>query len=259
MRRAQFRWEMLVKCGDPAVAAVGAMYSTETTRNGWFGMPDNIAFDSQGRLWIATDGNSKKGDRPRRRTLGGRDRRAAARHVAAFLPRAGRRRNVRPVLHARRRDAVRRRPASGRGRIRGASLDLRGAGHALARLQAGHAAAAVGGRDHQARRRQDRVVKRAPDPLTVSRRCHGTAVVGTAVNSQCRRFEVPTAVAANSTRNFKSKSGTGIIELIVPLCFRSSCENLLRHIHELRKRGTRFLQSLPGGCRAGHTHAGTRL
>jgi secreted PhoX family phosphatase len=57
---AQFRWEILLKCGDPTVASVGAMYSTETTRNGWFGMPDNIAFDNQGRLWIATDGNSNK-------------------------------------------------------------------------------------------------------------------------------------------------------------------------------------------------------
>src|SRR2546427_10718710 len=40
---------------------------------------------------------------------------------------------------------------------------------------------------------------------------------------QCRRFEVPTAVAAGSFRNFKSKSGTRIINLLVPLCFRSSC------------------------------------
>jgi uncharacterized protein len=55
---ARFRWEILLKCGDPAIAAVGATFSTATTRNGWFGMPDNIAFDSQGRMWIATDGNS---------------------------------------------------------------------------------------------------------------------------------------------------------------------------------------------------------
>jgi secreted PhoX family phosphatase len=56
---AQFRWEMLVRCGDPAVAEVGATFSTGTSANGWFGMPDNVAFDSQGRLWIATDGNAK--------------------------------------------------------------------------------------------------------------------------------------------------------------------------------------------------------
>src|SRR5262245_12208066 len=41
---------------------------------------------------------------------------------------------------------------------------------------------------------------------------------------QCRRFEVPAPPAANSSRNFKSKSGTGIINLLVPLCFRSSCQ-----------------------------------
>ena len=56
----QFRWEILVRCGDPAIAAVGATFSTATTRNGWFGMPDNLAFDNQGRMWIATDGNTRK-------------------------------------------------------------------------------------------------------------------------------------------------------------------------------------------------------
>jgi uncharacterized protein len=55
-----FTWEVLVKCGDPSVASVGATFSSETTRNGWFGMPDNCAIDSQGRLWISTDGNNAK-------------------------------------------------------------------------------------------------------------------------------------------------------------------------------------------------------
>ncbi|PZX19843.1 hypothetical protein LX81_00306 [Palleronia aestuarii] len=51
-------WEILVQCGDPSIAEVGATFSTATTENGWFGMPDNCAVDSDGRLWISTDGNS---------------------------------------------------------------------------------------------------------------------------------------------------------------------------------------------------------
>ena len=52
------RWEILLQCGDPSVAEVGATFSTETTKNGWFGMPDNAAIDADGRLWVSTDGNS---------------------------------------------------------------------------------------------------------------------------------------------------------------------------------------------------------
>ncbi|MER2537203.1 MAG: PhoX family phosphatase [Rhizobiaceae bacterium] len=52
------KWEVLLKCGDPSVAEVGASFSTDTTKNGWFGMPDNCAVDSAGRLWVATDGNN---------------------------------------------------------------------------------------------------------------------------------------------------------------------------------------------------------
>ncbi|MBB4004240.1 PhoX family protein [Aurantimonas endophytica] len=53
-------WEILLQCGDPSVAEVGATFSTETTKNGWFGMPDNCAVDADGRLWVSTDGNSPK-------------------------------------------------------------------------------------------------------------------------------------------------------------------------------------------------------
>jgi uncharacterized protein len=53
-------WDVLLKCGDPSVADVGASFSTATTKNGWFGMPDNCAIDAEGRLWVATDGNNKK-------------------------------------------------------------------------------------------------------------------------------------------------------------------------------------------------------
>lgn len=54
----QFAWTVMLKCGDPSVAEVGATFSPETSENGWFGMPDNCVIDSEGRLWIATDGNN---------------------------------------------------------------------------------------------------------------------------------------------------------------------------------------------------------
>ena len=55
-----FAWDIMVKCGDPSVAEVGASFNPATSPNGWFGMPDNCAVDNQGRLWVTTDGNSYK-------------------------------------------------------------------------------------------------------------------------------------------------------------------------------------------------------
>ncbi|MEM7508638.1 MAG: PhoX family phosphatase [Pseudomonadota bacterium] len=48
-------WEILVKCGDPSIAEVGAAWNPETSESGWFGSPDNCAYDADGRLWISTD------------------------------------------------------------------------------------------------------------------------------------------------------------------------------------------------------------
>jgi uncharacterized protein len=56
---AEFTWEVLVRCGDPSIAAVGATFNPATTKDGWFGMPDNCAVDWMGRLWVTTDGNSE--------------------------------------------------------------------------------------------------------------------------------------------------------------------------------------------------------
>jgi secreted PhoX family phosphatase len=55
---ATFRWEILIRCGDPSVAEVGATFNPATSKDGWFGMPDNCVVDALGRLWVATDGNS---------------------------------------------------------------------------------------------------------------------------------------------------------------------------------------------------------
>lgn len=55
------RWEILVRCGDPSIAPVGALWNPLTTENGWFASPDNCAIDPQGRLWVSTDGNEDSG------------------------------------------------------------------------------------------------------------------------------------------------------------------------------------------------------
>ena len=54
----QGTWSILVLCGDPKIEEVGAMWNPETSDNGWFGSPDNCAFDNSGRLWISTDQGS---------------------------------------------------------------------------------------------------------------------------------------------------------------------------------------------------------
>lgn len=55
------RWDMLIQCGDPSNPDVGAIWNQATSANGWFGSPDNCAFDAAGRLWISTDGNQATG------------------------------------------------------------------------------------------------------------------------------------------------------------------------------------------------------
>ena len=54
-------WEILVRCGDPAIAEVGATWNPFTTENGWLASPDNCAIDARGRLWVSTDGNDDTG------------------------------------------------------------------------------------------------------------------------------------------------------------------------------------------------------
>jgi secreted PhoX family phosphatase len=51
----RYSWEILVKCGNPAIAEVGALWNPATSANGWFASPDNCAFDAAGNFWISTD------------------------------------------------------------------------------------------------------------------------------------------------------------------------------------------------------------
>ncbi|MEQ9519344.1 MAG: PhoX family phosphatase [Parvibaculum sp.] len=50
-----FTWDMLVVCGNPKDGTVAARWNADTSENGWFACPDNLAVDPQGRLWVATD------------------------------------------------------------------------------------------------------------------------------------------------------------------------------------------------------------
>jgi secreted PhoX family phosphatase len=61
-----FSWEILVRCGDPSIAEVGALWNPETSANGWFACPDNSAVDGQGRLWVATDQGEHCGEKAAR-------------------------------------------------------------------------------------------------------------------------------------------------------------------------------------------------
>ncbi|MFO1162875.1 MAG: PhoX family phosphatase [Reyranellaceae bacterium] len=52
---AEGTWSIFLLGGKPG-HDVGARYHRATSNNGWLSCPDNIAFDSKGRIWIATDG-----------------------------------------------------------------------------------------------------------------------------------------------------------------------------------------------------------
>ena len=156
---AQFRWEMLVRCGDPSVAD---------------GRRDVLDRHHQQRLVRHAGQLSRSTAR-----AGCGSRPTAIRRAAPAAPTACGASRPKAPGAAPRGISIRvpvgaelcgpcftpddetlfvavQHPG-GRG-VRRRAFDLRGALDALARLQARHAAAAVGGRHHQTRRRQDRDV-----------------------------------------------------------------------------------------------------
>jgi len=56
-----FKWSIFLLAGNNTKPEDATMYGEGTTENGWLGSPDNVAFDSKGRVWIATDGAPKAG------------------------------------------------------------------------------------------------------------------------------------------------------------------------------------------------------
>ena len=49
------RIQFPILCGKPDGSTAGVKYGEGTTPDGMFAAPDNVAFDNQGRMWIATD------------------------------------------------------------------------------------------------------------------------------------------------------------------------------------------------------------
>jgi secreted PhoX family phosphatase len=52
----EYTWDIFLLAGNPENEKDGAYYRGRPSTNGWLSCPDNLAFDYQGNLWIATDG-----------------------------------------------------------------------------------------------------------------------------------------------------------------------------------------------------------
>ena len=151
----RFRWEILLLGGDPKDPSHGAFYQGRTDVSP-VSVPDNFAFDDQGRLWVATDGMDDTLG-PERRRLHGRYGRALARPGAPVPVGADGMRGVRAGLHAGQPDVLRGDAASGPHR----QGHLRRAGQPLAGQPSGHAAAPQRRGDPSLGRREGRRVGRA--------------------------------------------------------------------------------------------------
>ncbi len=141
-----------MSCGDPAIAEVGATFSSATTKDGWFGMPDNCAVDSEGRLWIATDGNARC-DTGRADGVWALETEGAARGTSKLFfrcPAGGELCGPMPTPDVETFFVAVQHPGDdGKPGRSSADVDFRRSVDPLARFQGRHAAAPVGRRDHQ--------------------------------------------------------------------------------------------------------------
>ena len=143
---------MLLLAGDPKKAeARGA--STIPTTEAWLSSPDNCAFDPKGRLWIATDQGSSQRKNAIPDGMYACDVAGDGRALLKFFyacPKGAEMCGPEFTPDGRTLFVAVQHPGEAE------ELDLREPVDPLAGLQGRHAAAAVGGRDHQGRWRRDR-------------------------------------------------------------------------------------------------------
>ena len=134
----------------------------DTTRDGWFGMPDNLRHRRRGPAVDCDRRQFGQGHRPRRRPVGDRDRRRRPRGTSSFSTAAPSGAELCGPCFTPDDETlfVAVQHPGEMAEMEGVRtpVDLRGPLDALARLRAGAAAAPVGRRHHQARQWQNRHV-----------------------------------------------------------------------------------------------------
>jgi uncharacterized protein len=108
-----FRWRIFLLCGDPANPdTYFAGYPKDKVSP--IGSPDNMTFDNEGNIWLASDGTQPTGGQQRPVRLPHPRQRAGAHPAVRHRP--GGRRDLRPAAHPRQPVAVHRRATPGRRR-----------------------------------------------------------------------------------------------------------------------------------------------
>ena len=150
----KYTWEFFLLAGDPTKPEDGAKYHPQVGAGQWLSTPDNCAFDTKGRIWIATDGAPKSGiaDGVWAADTEG-DGRA---YVKLFFSTPLGAEHCGPSFNIDDTAYFRRRPASGRHQ----GFDLRKPVDPLAGIQGRSASQAVGRGHHQAGWRPDRQLTR---------------------------------------------------------------------------------------------------